>query len=78
MPNVWLKVVLEIQQGVYNSTNESANARIKEKSNYKWSDLPDVFAKMKEFVSTQMCDTEQVFNTRTGLYMVTKWYPQVN
>lgn len=57
-----------------NNANESANARIKEKVNYKRSELHEFCKKMKELIDKQRREIERAFTMDTGSYKVAEKY----
>ena len=57
-----------------NNANESANAKIKAKVNYKKSDLHMFCNEMKSLVERQFCDVERAFTLNTGPYEVAQTY----
>ena len=57
-----------------NNANESANARIKEKVNYKKNEIHVFCQKMKELVDAQYRNVERAFTLNTGPYMVSPNY----
>ena len=59
-----------------NNPNESTNARIKEKVDYKKSELHVFCQKMKELVDNQTLDIERAFTLDTGPYAVSDVYLQ--
>ena len=60
----------EIPAEYTNNPNESANAWIKEKVDYKKSELSMFCQKMKELVDSQTLDIERAFTHDTGPYAV--------
>ena len=57
-----------------NNANESANAKIKEKMDYKKSELNVFCNKMKELIERQRQDVEHAFTLNTGPYEVASEY----